>query len=549
MHTPSFPGYAGTLTYYNPYSGDSVRSREHWLNYLSNASLAKYAADSVGCFLERTSRQQLQALDNATRSINGTLAHGFAGVQGGLVAVADEVRGLAVQQAQGNRLLALANAQLGELNQSVQQSNQLLVGINSRLALQLEEQRLGNELQENIAELLRIPDSEKKRHADIEWGLKFFKDASRDADLYHAALKYLLQAEAAMPEDYYVLRQIGFLHLYAPPLLDFEKAADYLIRAGKYASVDSHPDAVRLGHVLAKSVRRRLSDQPDASAADIARLAAETYRHAAAAEYALGKFPSAVKLIEKGAGLDPGADDLRFFQAKYLAADGKNHLALAALNTLTLSQESITAVANDLDLANTVGPLWLPDARLTLKRNLLSADKLRAEKQLEMRQQRLRNAEMLAVAAARQAEKRLELSGPAMKRAGFADAQISKLLTDGGTVVAWGVNGSGQTKVPAGLSGVVAIAPGWSHTVALKQDGTVVAWGNNDKGRTKVPAGLSGVVAIAAGDSHTVALKQDGTVVAGGKNDDGQTTVPAGLSGVVAIAAGVNHTVALKLPE
>ena len=402
MHTPSFPGYSGSLTYYNPYSGDSVRSREHWLYYLSNASLAKYAADSVGCFLERTSRQQLQALDNATRSINGTLAHGFAGVQGGLVAVADEVRGLAVQQAQGNRLLALANAQLGELNQSVQQSNQLLVGINSRLALQLEEQRLGNELQENIAELLRIPDSEKKRHADIEWGLKFFKDASRDADLYHDALKYLRLAEAAMPEDYYVLRQIGFLHLYAPPLLDFEKAADYLIRAGKYATVDSHPDAVRLGHVLAKSVRRRFSDQPDASAADIARLAAETYRHAAAAEYALGKFPSAVKLIEKGAGLDPGADDLRFFQAKYLAADGKNDLALAALNTLTLSQEFITAVASDLDLANTVGPLWLPDARLTLKRNLLSADK----KQLEMRQQQLRYAEKLAVAAARQAEKR-----------------------------------------------------------------------------------------------------------------------------------------------
>jgi hypothetical protein len=83
--------------------------------------------------------------------------------------------------------------------------------------------------------------------------------------------------------------------------------------------------------------------------------------------------------------------------------------------------------------------------------------------------------------------------------------------------------------------------------VALKQDGTVVAWGGNSEGQTTVPAGLSGVVAIAAGWSHTVALKQDGTVVAWGGNIDGQTTVPAGLSGVVAIAAEAYHTVALAI--
>ena len=87
------------------------------------------------------------------------------------------------------------------------------------------------------------------------------------------------------------------------------------------------------------------------------------------------------------------------------------------------------------------------------------------------------------------------------------------------------------------------------QSVALKQDGTVVAWGGNGSGQTTVPAGLSGVVAIAAGGNYTVALKQDGTVVAWGYNSDGQTAVPVGLSGVVAMAAGVNHTVALKLPE
>jgi len=112
-------------------------------------------------------------------------------------------------------------------------------------------------------------------------------------------------------------------------------------------------------------------------------------------------------------------------------------------------------------------------------------------------------------------------------------------LKNNGTVVSWGSNSFGQNTVPAGLTGVVAIAAGgtmlytipesdpaaWAHTVALKSDGTVVAWGDNSKGQTTVPAGLSGVVAIAAGRYHAVALKGDGTVVAWGDNSSGQSTV------------------------
>ncbi|MBI3414848.1 MAG: immunoglobulin domain-containing protein [Verrucomicrobia bacterium] len=118
-------------------------------------------------------------------------------------------------------------------------------------------------------------------------------------------------------------------------------------------------------------------------------------------------------------------------------------------------------------------------------------------------------------------------------------------LKSDGTVVAWGNNGSGQTTVPASLTGVTAIAAGADYTVALKNDGTVVAWGLNGYGQATVPAGLSGVMTIAAGYLHTVALKSDGTVVAWGYNGEGQTNVPAGLSGVTAIAAGQFYTVAL----
>jgi alpha-tubulin suppressor-like RCC1 family protein/pimeloyl-ACP methyl ester carboxylesterase len=119
-------------------------------------------------------------------------------------------------------------------------------------------------------------------------------------------------------------------------------------------------------------------------------------------------------------------------------------------------------------------------------------------------------------------------------------------LKSDGTVVAWGDNYSGQSTVPAGLSGVTAIAGGYYHSVALKSDGTVVAWGGNDSGQSTAPAGLSGVTAIAAGGFHSLALKSDGTVVAWGDNDSGQSTVPAGLSGVTAIAGGYYHSLALK---
>lgn len=156
----------------------------------------------------------------------------------------------------------------------------------------------------------------------------------------------------------------------------------------------------------------------------------------------------------------------------------------------------------------------------------------------------------------------------------------SVALKNDGTVWGWGNNLFGQlgdgTPIPGfkppvsvtGLSGVVAIAAGYSYTVALKGDGTVWSWGYNVAGQLgdgtttnrPTPAqvgGLNGVVAIAAGGYRTVALKADGTVWAWGSNSNGQvgdgTTTTrlapvklSGLNDVVVIAAGFDHTVAVK---
>jgi hypothetical protein len=122
-------------------------------------------------------------------------------------------------------------------------------------------------------------------------------------------------------------------------------------------------------------------------------------------------------------------------------------------------------------------------------------------------------------------------------------------LKSDGTVEAWGYNFYGQCNVPAGLSGVTAIACGGYFSLALKNDGTVAAWGDNFYGQTNVPADLTNVVAIAAGGLHGLALKADGTVEgwgALGAYDFGQATPPTNLVNVTGITAGFYHSLALS---
>lgn len=122
-------------------------------------------------------------------------------------------------------------------------------------------------------------------------------------------------------------------------------------------------------------------------------------------------------------------------------------------------------------------------------------------------------------------------------------------LKSGGTVWAWGDNFYGQlgngtlsnhpdSSIPVqvpDLTGVVSIAAGYAHSLALKSDGTIWAWGTNTYGQLGdestttrfTPVQVSvltdhDVVAIAAGYAYSLALKSDGTVWAWGNNSYGE---------------------------
>jgi alpha-tubulin suppressor-like RCC1 family protein len=165
-------------------------------------------------------------------------------------------------------------------------------------------------------------------------------------------------------------------------------------------------------------------------------------------------------------------------------------------------------------------------------------------------------------------------------------------VTRAGAVYAWGYNIVGQLGVGAmpvfnyrhgeqvpyvvpfpmrvpGLSGVVGVAAGGSHSLALLEDGSVWAWGLNKQGQlgdgttvnrsTPVAVtGVAGAVAVVAGSMISGALLRDGTVMAWGWGNGGlgrklftwdaphPTAAPvAGVTGVRALACGESHMLAI----
>ncbi|WP_170300401.1 RCC1 domain-containing protein [Myxococcus fulvus] len=166
-----------------------------------------------------------------------------------------------------------------------------------------------------------------------------------------------------------------------------------------------------------------------------------------------------------------------------------------------------------------------------------------------------------------------------------AGSAFSMALRSGGTVWTWGQGVWGQLGSPdypaagatratpaqvPGLEGVVAIAAGSTHALALKGDGTVWAWGLNSNGQLGTGAsgaqqntpvqvsGLANVAAVFARGATSFAIRSDGTLWGWGSNEyavlgshlfPDQSAFPRqvpGLTNVVAVSQGLEHVLAVK---
>ena len=178
------------LGYWRPWK-ESSNVFDSWLNYAKDVSLSHYTSNTIAEYGQDATEQQMTILN---RGSGGSLNNPF----------------------------------------------------NRMLDLQVEQQRVTNNLLKDIKELLKLPESEKERQRSIELGLKFFASAKKNGDLYKDALEELHKAESLMKQDHLVLAQLGMIYLYVPEYLNPKKAFDYLMSAAKYLSVESDPSAIRL---------------------------------------------------------------------------------------------------------------------------------------------------------------------------------------------------------------------------------------------------------------------------------------------------------------
>jgi len=151
-------------------------------------------------------------------------------------------------------------------------------------------------------------------------------------------------------------------------------------------------------------------------------------------------------------------------------------------------------------------------------------------------------------------------------------ASHSLALCADGTVWEWGFSPANaltptEPMQVRGLERMVAVAGGENHSLALDAEGVVWAWGSNWWGqmgdgstapcwqpvRVQSPE-LTGVVVIASGFNHCLAIRSDGTVWAWGNNAHGQAGHPRpfsvgapwqvpGIAGARRATAGGDHSV------
>ena len=239
---------------------------------------------------------------------------------------------------------------LQEMGETLYSINSTLGSIDASLEIMITQFRISNLLQENIAELLRIPDSEKERQSYLENALKHISNG-----LFSDALENLLYVEKiktikGLKEDnFIVLFHIGFLLLYRSELLDVDKAFQYFEKTCKYALAETDEHAIRLANILVGSPSEQRLSENIPTTSNMKKISAEYCYHTAFAAYLLGKFDKSIEYCKKTVQLDPNYfSKAGFLQAKSMLVNKETQLAITVLDPV-LRKEPEYSIQASLD--------------------------------------------------------------------------------------------------------------------------------------------------------------------------------------------------------
>ena len=159
-----------TPFYYNLHSGEDFYPQ--WMRYLQNNAYLEEQILTMQEYMDKQAAQLNSTLEMVSEE-QADVMRESAGIICDVLTAGQEqlAQKLEPREDQDPKRLAIAMERIGEIKGDFEELIELF---DWRMSMLLEEKRIENLLTENIAQLLRIPESQKERQYNVEQGLRFF---------------------------------------------------------------------------------------------------------------------------------------------------------------------------------------------------------------------------------------------------------------------------------------------------------------------------------------------------------------------------------------
>ncbi|MBK7103675.1 MAG: hypothetical protein IPH62_00110 [Ignavibacteriae bacterium] len=296
--------------YYDSFSTDNIYSQ--WTKHLQTQS---YIKDIDGIISKNKQELQL-TIQSASAEQKDVIQKVCGNLEDGFGLISSHLNDIKYE--------------LGELRSEISAMSSML---DWKLSMLIEEQRLTNQLLGNIAQLLRIPDSQKQRVYHIEQGLKYFKNAIIEgisSSFYDDAIESFKEAERIERKDFITLNRIGQIFLFSEKHMNIPLSEEYFLKSAREAFAEANVGGTTTSNNLSPSGYNSIQSSQDYFKS----ATAEAYLYASRTCYLQQKLTDAIKYSEKAYVLIPDFIEAGFEQAKYLAANDQIEECVKVLETV-----------------------------------------------------------------------------------------------------------------------------------------------------------------------------------------------------------------------